>query len=269
MLIVAKAGGNVLKDGVPEPVIHDIETTVSTHRLVFVHGGGVEVTDIATRLSKPQKFVVSPRGFRSRYTDRETVEIYTMVMVGKLNSQIVAALESHGISAVGLSGLDGRLIQATRKKRLIIMDERGRRRVIDGGYTGTINEVNMTLLNLLLEKGFVPVVAPVATSEEFEPLNVDGDRTAAYVAGFLKADKLVLLTDVEGLLIDGRVVSKLNAHEARELLPKIGPGMITKIYASLEALDMGVNEVIISSGLIEKPISSATENKCGTVIRRE
>ena len=269
MLLVAKAGGNVLKDGVPEPIIRDLKTIVSSNRLVFVHGGGVEVTDIATRLGKPQKFVVSPKGFRSRYTDQETIEIYTMVMVGKLNSQIVTALESHGISSVGLSGLDGRLIQATRKKRLIIMDERGRRRVIDGGYTGTIKEVNTTLLNLLLNNGFVPVVAPVASSEEFEPLNVDGDRSAAYIAGFLKADKLILLTDVEGLIIDERVVTKLNAHEARELLPRIGPGMITKIYASLEALNMGVDEVIITSGLIEKPISSAIENKCGTVIRSE
>ena len=91
---------------------------------------------------------------------------------------------------------------------------------------------------------------------------------AAYVAGFLKADKLVLLTDVAGLLLNGQLVPKLNAYEARELLPQIGPGMITKIYASLEALEMGVDEVIITSGLIEKPISSAIENTCGTVIRR-
>lgn len=269
MLIVAKAGGNVIEGGVPDAIILDVAAILSSHRLVFVHGGGVEVTAIATQLGKPQKFVVSPRGFRSRYTDRETAEIYTMVMVGKLSSQIVTAFQRQGIPSVGLSGLDGRLIQAQRKKRLIILDERGRRRVIDGGYTGTISKVNTGLLHLLLENGFVPVVAPVASSEEFEPLNVDGDRSAAYIAGFLKADKLVLLTDVAGLLLDGKVISKLTAQEARGLLPKIGPGMITKVYASLEALDRGVGEVIISSGLVEKPISSAIEYKCGTVIRSE
>lgn len=259
----------MIKGGVPEAIILDVATILSSHKLVFVHGGGVEVTDIATQLGKPQNFVVSPRGFRSRYTDRETAEIYTMVMVGKLSSQIVAALARHGIPSVGLSGLDGRLLQAQRKKRLIILDERGRRRVIDGGYTGTIRTVNTGLLHLLLENGFVPVVAPVASSEEYEPLNVDGDRSAAYIAGSLKADKLVLLTDVAGLLLDGTVVPKLSAHEARALLPKIGPGMITKVYASLEALDRGVGEVIIGSGLVEKPISSAIEYKCGTVIKRE
>ncbi len=268
MLIVVKAGGNVLKDGVPDPVLQDIAATRAAHRMVFVHGGGVEVTDIATRLGKPQTFVVSPQGFRSRYTDRETVDIYTMVMVGKLNSEIVAAFERRGVAAVGLSGLDGRLLQATRKKRLIIVDERGRRRVIDGGYTGTITAVNTTLLTLLLDHGFVPVVAPVASSEEYEPLNVDGDRSAAAVAGFLKAEKLVLLTDVEGLILNDQLVPTLNAYEARELLSQIGPGMITKIHASLEALEKGVDEVIITSGLIEKPISSAIENTCGTVIRR-
>ena len=138
----------------------------------------------------------------------------------------------------------------------------------DRGYTGTISNVDAKLLNLLLENGFVPVVAPIASSEEFEPLNVDGDRSAAYVAGFLKADRLVLLTDVEGLLIDGKVVPMLNAYEAKELLPKIGHGMITKVYASLEALNLGVEEVVIGSGLIEKPISSAIEHRRGTVIRR-
>jgi len=269
MLIVAKTGGNVLDGGVPPAIILDVAAILASHTLVFVHGGGVEVTDIATRLGKPQTFVVSPQGFRSRYTDQETAAIYTMVMVGKLSAQIVAALERQGIPAVGLSGLDGHLIQAQRKKRLIIRDERGRRRVIDGGYTGTIHAVNTGLLRLLLENGFVPVVAPVASSEAFEPLNVDGDRTAAYIAGFLKADKLVLLTDVEGLLIDGAVVPQLSAQEARTLLPKIGPGMITKVYAALEALDRGVGEVIIGSGLVETPISSAIAHKSGTVIRSE
>ncbi len=269
MLIVAKTGGNVLEGGVPEAIILDVAALLSSHKLVFVHGGGVEVTDIATRLGKPQTFVVSPRGFRSRYTDRETAAIYTMVMVGKLSTQIVAALERQDIPAVGLSGLDGRLIQAQRKKRLIIRDERGRRRVIDGGYTGTIHAVNTRLLHLLLENSFVPVVAPVASSEDFEPLNVDGDRSAAYIAGALKADKLILLTDVAGLLVDGAVVPQLSAQDARALLPKIGPGMITKVYASLEALEQGVDEVIIGSGLVDTPISSAIAHQSGTVIRSE
>lgn len=269
MLIVTKSGGRVIEEGLPEGVILDIKDSLPSHKFILVHGGGVEVTEIASKLGKEQKFVVSPDGFRSRYTDKETASIYTMVMAGKLNKEMVMRLQSHKIPAVGISGLDGLLLQAERKKKLIIIDERGRRRVIDGGYTGKICGVNVELLHLLLDGGYVPVVAPVAASEEFEPLNVDGDRTAAYISGFVKADKLILLTDVEGLILDGKLVTRLTAAEAKELLPKIGPGMITKVYAALEALSMGVGEVIITSGLIERPISSSIEHKCGTVIIHE
>ena len=269
MLIVVKSGGRVIEKGLPDGVISDIKDSLYSNKFILIHGGGIEVTEIASKLGKEQKFVVSPDGFRSRYTDKETAEIYTMVMIGKLNKEMVMKLQRNGIPAVGVSGLDGLLLKAERKKSLIIIDERGRRRVIDGGYTGKINQVNIELLSLLLNGGYVPVVAPVAISEEFEPLNVDGDRTAAYVSGFMKADKLVLLTDVEGLMLDGKLVSRLTASEAKELLSKIGPGMITKIYATVEALSMGVGEVIITSGLIEKPLSSAIEHKCGTVITNE
>ena len=266
MMIVAKTGGRVIEHGVPTNLVKDIAQIASTHSLFFVHGGGVEVTDIAKKMGKPQQFVISPKGFRSRYTDKDTAEIYTMVMVGKLNSEIVVQLESHGVSAVGLSGLDGRLLQAERKKRLIILDERGRRRIIDGGYTGQITKVNTTLLQLL-SKQYIPVIAPVALSEEFEPLNVDGDRSAAHIAGALKADRLVLLTDVDGLIVNKALVSELTSFEAKALLPKIGPGMITKIYAALEAIEKGVEEVVISSGFNNKPISSAINHEQGTVIR--
>lgn len=269
MLIVVKVGGQIINKLIPEEIILDIASLAPSHKLVFIHGGGIIVTDIATRLGKPQKFVVSPKGFRSRYTDKETAKIYTMVMIGKLNTQIVAALESHGIPAVGLSGFDGLLIQAYRKKKLIIVDERGRRRIIEGGYTGKIIKINTKLLHILLNNGFVPVVAPVASSKEFNYLNVDGDRCAAYIAGFLKADKLILLTGVEGLVLNNKIITNLTVSNAKELLPKIGPGMSTKIFASLEALKMGVQEVIIGSGFIERPIITAIEHKRGTVIRSE
>ena len=134
----------------------------------------------------------------------------TMVMAGKINKQAVTILQKNGVSAVGLSGLDGLLVRANRKKRLVIVDERGRKMVIDGGYTGSVSEVNTRLLNLLMENGYIPVISPIAMSEEFEPLNVDGDRIAAFIAGSLKADVLVLLTDVEGLMLEGKVVPRLS-----------------------------------------------------------
>jgi len=269
MLTVVKIGGSTLEEGVSQVFVEDLKNMLLSNEVVLVHGGGVEVTDFASKLGFEQKFVVSPRGFRSRYTDRETAEVYTMVMVGKINKQLVSALESRGIPAVGLSGLDGLLIKAERKKRLIILDERGRRRVIDGDYSGKIVDINASLLKLLLCNRYVPVVAPVAIGNEFELLNVDGDRAAAHIGGALKADALVLLTDVEGVAVDGKLISKLTMSEAKEILPKIGHGMITKIYAAIEALEKGVKKVVIANGLEKTPISSSLEERHGTVISNE
>ena len=269
MLIVTKAGGRVLEEGLSPEVAEDICKVLKGNRFIFVHGGGIEVTELAKKLGKEQKFIVSPEGFRSRYTDRETVDIFTMVMAGRLNKQVVMTLESKGLRAVGLTGLDGNLLKAERKKRLVVINERGRKMVIDGGYTGSIIDVNASLLNLLLDSGYVPVVSPVALSEEYEPLNVDGDRTAAKIAEALQADILILLTDVEGLTIDGKIVSKLSSSEAKDMLAKTGPGMITKIHAAIEALEKGVKKVVISSGLGQTPISSAINHLGGTVISDE
>jgi acetylglutamate/LysW-gamma-L-alpha-aminoadipate kinase len=268
MLIVIKVGGSILKE-VPPEIVSDIKNVLAEHQLVLVHGGGKGVTEVASKLGKEQKFVFSPKGFRSRYTDKETMEIFTMVMAGKINKKLVSALQKQEIPIVGLSGLDGYLLRAERKKRLIIVDEQGRKRVIDGGYTGKVKEVNAQLLKLLVDNGYVPLVSPVAVSEEFEPLNVDADRTAANIAGALKADKLVLLTDVEGLMLDNKVVSQLHVEDVEEKLKKIGGGMITKVFAAKEALNNGVKEVVICSGVRKTPISSALKHEGGTVINRE
>jgi [amino group carrier protein]-L-2-aminoadipate/L-glutamate 6-kinase len=266
MLFVVKIGGSILKEGASSELVSDLKGLLAENKAVLVHGGGAEVTEIAAKLGKEQKFIVSPEGFRSRYTDKETIEIYSMVMAGKINKQIVLALQSQGIPAVGLSGVDGLILKAERKKKLIAVDERGRKKVIDGGYTGKINEVNADLLRLLLEKGYVPVVTPIAMGEEFEPLNVDGDRTAAFIAGALKADRLILLTDVQGLVLKGKPVQKISATEVKEVLSSIGQGMSTKVHAALEALNQGVGEVLITSGVEKLPISSALKHECGTVI---
>jgi acetylglutamate/LysW-gamma-L-alpha-aminoadipate kinase len=269
MLLVIKMGGSILKEGASSELGSDLEDLSKEHKLVLVHGGGAEVTEIASKLGKEQQFIASPQGFRSRYTDKETMDIFTMVMAGKINKQIVTELQSHNVPAIGITGLDGLLLRAERKKRLIIVDERGRKKVIDGGYTGKITNVDVDLLNFLLGKGYVPVVTPVAMSEEFEPLNVDGDRTAAEVAIALKADRLILLTDVEGLMLKGKTVPEMTAAEATEMLSSIGKGMSTKVHAALEALNKGVKEALVASGVRKKPISSALRHETGTVMTIE
>jgi acetylglutamate/LysW-gamma-L-alpha-aminoadipate kinase len=265
-MIVIKIGGSIV-DGLHSSAILDLKRLVDNkEKVVIVHGGGKEVTKIAEKLGKEQKFIVSPEGIRSRYTDRETVEIYTMVMSGKINKDITLMLLKNGIKAVGLSGIDASIINASRKKRLVIIDERGRRVAIDGGYTGKISDVNTELINLLLAQGYTPVISPIALSEECDPLNVDGDRAAAYIAGALKADTVIFITNVDGLLIDNKLVTNLTYQEAKDILPKIGFGMEKKVLAATEALSMGVKEAIITSGNRENPITSALNHINCTVI---
>jgi acetylglutamate/LysW-gamma-L-alpha-aminoadipate kinase len=267
MLLVVKIGGSILEKGLSKGFISDLVEIASNNRVVIVHGGGREVTRIASKLGKEQRFITSPEGFRSRYTDKETVEIFSMVMIGKINKEIVLNLQKNGLNAIGLSGLDASLVNAKRKERLIIIDERGRKRAIEGGYTGKISKIKDKVLRLLIQNNFLLVISPVAMSEKFELLNIDGDRMAAYIAGKLKADMLILLTDVEGLEIDGKILRRINPFEVRESLKKVGPGMITKVYAATEAINLGTKEVVISSGLIKHPILSPLKYKSGTVIR--
>src|ERR1700690_3009198 len=269
MLLVIKMGGSILKEGASTDLVADLRVVAKDNKVILVHGGGVKVTKIAAKLGKEKKVIISPEGFRSRYTDKETIEIYTMVMAGKINKQIVLALQTQGISAVGITGLDAATLRGERKTKLIHVDERGRKRVIDGGYTGKITQVNSEFLNLLLETGYVPIVTPIALGQDFEPLNVDGDRTAAIIAGALKADRLILLTDVPGLMLKGECVPKISATEVKEVCSSIESGMSTKVHAALEALNQGVKEVLVTSGTVKQPITSALNHQVGTVITSE
>jgi acetylglutamate/LysW-gamma-L-alpha-aminoadipate kinase len=221
---------------------------------------------MAKKLGKEQVFIMSPEGFKSRYTDKETAEIYAMVMTGDINTKIVGTLQSFGINAMGLSGFDAGLIRAERKQRLVVVDEQGRKRAIEGGYTGKITSINSGLLDVLLKQGITPVISPLAIGLQHEPLNVDGDRTTAAVAKAIKADVIIYLTDVEGVLLDGKVVPKIGALEVEGLLEKIGPGMSTKIHAAVDAVKGGVGKAIITSGFTDNPLRNALEGKGGTVI---
>ncbi|NOJ30283.1 MAG: acetylglutamate kinase [Nitrososphaeraceae archaeon] len=266
-MIVIKIGGSVV-DGLHPSTIQDIKNLSLSNNVVIVHGGGKEVTNIGNRMGKEQKFIVSPGGVRSRYTDKETAEIYTMVMSGKINKSIVRMLLQHGVNAVGISGIDGSILNAERKKKLVILNEKGRKMVIDGGYTGKICNVNVELINALLIKKFIPVISPIALSEDYDFLNVDGDRAAAYIAGGLKADKAIFITNVNGLILDDVLVKEMTSEQAKNILPKIGFGMEKKVLACTEALNMGVSEAIIASGQVENPISSAIDHTNCTVISK-
>ena len=267
-MITIKIGGSVVDNLHPSTIL-DIKKVAESEGVIIVHGGGKEVTKVCEQLGKEPRFVTSPSGIKSRYTDKETAEIFTMVMAGRINKTIVQMLQKNGINAIGLSGVDAKVIQAERKKKLLIVNEKGRKQAIDGGYTGRITNINSNLIKTLLDQGLTPVISPIAISEEADFLNVDGDRAAAYVAGKVGTDKVLFITNVDGLLMDDKLVTKLTLAEAKEIRPKIGPGMEKKILASTEALDMGVKEALIANGQKENPISSAISHENCTVIKNE
>jgi len=266
-LIVVKVGGRALKLGM-DYVLSDLARLWrGGEELVLIHGGGDYVTEYCRRLGVEPRFVISPSGVRSRYTSLEELEVYVMVMAGKLNKEIVSKLVRLGVKAVGLSGVDASLLLASRKKRIIVVDERGRRRVIEGGYTGKIREVNLEFLKLLISNKYLPVVAPLAIGTEGELLNVDADQAAYNLAKELRASKLVILTDVDGVIINGELIKEITINEINEVISKVGTGMNRKLIMAKEAVEGGVNEVIIASALRNEPVALAL-NGLGTVIKR-
>ncbi len=266
MKFVVKVGGSIVKNGLPSALLEDIRELALSNQLALVHGGGDIVTEVARKMGKEQSFITSPEGIRSRYTDKETAEIYSMVMSGMIAKRILLALASHRVNAVTVSGLDAQLLSGRRKKKLLVVDARGRKLAIDGGYTGKVEAVNSGLLDMMMSSGYLPVVSPVAVSHENEPLNIDGDRAAASIAAGISADKVIFLTNVDGLMLDGKLVEKLSPSEAKVRLPAIGFGMQKKVMAGIEAVEGGVKEAIICSGLRGRPLHLAIAHQGCTVI---
>lgn len=266
-MITVKIGGSVF-DELHETIMCDIKDVIRNNKIVFVHGGGKEVSKACEKMGIEPKFLISPSGIKSRYTDKETIEIFTMIMAGKINKTITKLLQKNNINAFGISGIDGNLIQADRKKKLMIVNEKGRKQFVDGGYTGKIKNINTSILNLLLDNNYIPVIAPIAVSENYEFLNVDGDRAASNISGSLKMNDLLFLTNVDGLFINDKLVNEISYDQIKKIRNKIGHGMEKKILASIEAIDMGVNRIIIANGKKKNPIRSALEHHKCTVIQK-
>lgn len=259
-LIVVKAGGRALEQNIDNILKSIALRFASGLKMVFVHGGGDIVTKYETLMGIEPRFVVSPQGIRSRYTDEKELEVYVMVMAGKINKEIVAKLNMLEVRAVGLTGVDAGFMKAERKKKIVIMDENNRKKIIPGGYTGMIKRVDADFLTTIVERGYLPVVAPIAFGEEGELLNVDADQAAAKIAESIPAEKLLLLTDVEGVLIEDKLAKRITVDEVDELKSKIGFGMNRKVLMCAGVVRSGVRESIISSGLIEDPLKALDED---------
>lgn len=267
-VIVVKLGGT---EGVDFSAIcaDAAELLSEGKKLVFVHGGSAEANALGDSLGTPPKMITSPSGYTSRYTDRRTLEIFLMAVNGKVNSLLTEQLQRLRVNAFGLCGMDGRLLQAMRKDSIQSV-ENGKRKIIRDDYTGRIETVNSEVLYLLLNANYLPVIAPVAVSKNGEALNVDADRAAAMIASALKAETLILLTAVPGLMKnfpdESTLIRQLSQGQLSAASEAAKGRMKKKILGAEEALKGGVSRVVIADGRIEKPISSAL-NGSGTVIQ--
>ena len=265
-MIVVKMGG---AQGVNLPAVcADVAALVKDGKpVVFVHGGSNETNELTTQLGLTPRFITTVTGFTSRYTDRKTIEIFTMA-TAKVNLVLVEQLQKAGVNALGLSGIDGRLLVAKRNDAIKIV-ENGKRLVIRDDFTGKIEQVNTGLLNSLLAAGLTPVVQPLAISEQGDALNVDADRAAAMIAGALGAEQLILLTNVPGLMRsypdESTVIPYIERSQVESALALAEGRMKKKVLGAMEALDQGVGKIIFADGRIEHPLLAALEGK-GTVI---
>lgn len=266
--VVVKVGGRLIADEAAlNGILEDVARVSRSRKIVFVHGGGDIVTEYSRRCGVEPRFVVSPSGVRSRYTSREELEVYVMVMAGKVNKEIVSRMAKLGVNAVGVSGADCSLLKARRKERIVVLNERGRPQVIPGGYTGRITGVNTSCLWRLLETVDVLVVAPIALGEKGELLNVDADQAAAQLAAAVKADPLVFLTDVPGLIVDGQLIARVRLGELESYAAKAGYGMNRKLLMAGRAVEAGARLAVIADGRAREPLTRALEG-VGTIVTR-
>ncbi len=237
-------------------------------QIIVMHGAGNEANALGDKLGHPAKHVTSPQGYTSRYTDRATLEIFVMAACGRINTFLVERLQKLGINAIGLSGVDGRLLEGARKDAIRIV-ENGKQRILRDDYTGRVEKVNADLLRALLERGYVPVVAPLAISYQGDAINVDGDRAAAMIAGALGAEQLIILTNVPGLLRafpdESSLIAHIDKQRVEQSIDFAEGRMKKKVLGATEALALGVRRVVFADGRVEQPLRRAIEGK-GTVI---
>lgn len=215
-------------------------------RTVIVHGGGPKISETMKRMGKEPTFVQG-----QRVTDKETMDIVEMVLGGLINKEIVSFINSHGGKAVGLSGKDGGLIRA--KKKLLRKSSKKNEEVIDIGLVGEVQEINPEILNSLERDGFIPVISPIGVNGAGDALNINADYVASAIASSLKAEKLLLLTDVPGIKDgSGNVLSTLNKLDIMEMINEgvIGGGMLPKVQACTRAIDNGVKKTHIVDGRV-------------------
>jgi acetylglutamate/LysW-gamma-L-alpha-aminoadipate kinase len=265
MTTVIKIGGARAVD--PAGALADVaELVAQGEQVVVVHGGSTAVDDTLEQLGEAPIYVETPGGVVGRFTDERTMEVFEMVLPGKLNTDLTEALQNQGVNAVGLSGVDGQLITGRRKSAVRVVED-GKKKIKRGDHSGKITDVNADLLETLFEGGYTPVATVPMLGEEksggYTAVNADADRAAAAVAGALDAT-LVVLTDVPGILEDpedeSTLIEAADSPAGLERIEDAAEGFMTKkVMAAKEALSGGATSVVVADANAEEPILSAVD----------
>jgi acetylglutamate kinase len=267
--IVVKYGGHAMEGGVPQEFAQDVVLMKQTGiNPVVVHGGGPQIGAMLKKLNIASSFIDG-----LRVTDAAAMEVVEMVLSGTINKQIVSGINAAGGRAVGVSGKDGNMVVARKLERSRLDPATNERIVIDLGFVGEPERVDAEVLRMILNSDLIPVVAPIGVGPKGETYNINADTVAGAVAGAIEAARLVLLTDVEGVLDrDGKLIPRLTVAEARALIADgtIGGGMMPKIETAIDAVEHGVNAAVILDGRIPHVLllELFTEHGAGTLITR-
>jgi acetylglutamate kinase len=268
--IVVKYGGNAMVEGVTEDFAQDIVLMKQTGiEPVVVHGGGPQIGDMLKRLSIPSTFIDG-----LRVTDAAAIDIVEMVLTGSINKHIVSGINAAGGRAVGISGKDGNLILARKLERTKIDPASLEVKPVDLGFVGEPEAINPEVLRRIMHSDLIPVIAPIGIGRQGETYNINADTVSGAVASAMQAERLILLTDVEGVLDqDRKLIPKLTAAEAHALIKNgtIRGGMIPKIETAIEAVEAGVKAAVILDGRIPHVLllELFTEHGAGTLITAE
>ena len=268
--VVVKYGGHAMEGGVSEHFAQDIVLMKQTGiDPVVVHGGGPQIGSMLSKLSIPSSFVDG-----LRVTDDAAIEVVEMVLTGAINKQIVSGINAAGGRAVGLSGKDGNMVIARKLERFKLDPMTLERRLVDLGFVGVPEKINPEVLRTIINSDLIPVVAPIGVGRKGETYNINADTVAGSVAGAMAAARLLLLTDVEGVLDrEGKLIPRLSIAEARELIADgtISGGMMPKIETAIEAVETGVRAAVILDGRIPHVLllELFTEHGAGTMITQE
>jgi acetylglutamate kinase len=269
-IVVVKYGGHAMGDeAMAKSFARDVVLMEQTAiNPVVVHGGGPQIGDMLKRLGIKSEFSGG-----LRITDKATMEVVEMVLAGRINKEIVGYINAAGGRAVGLCGKDGNMVQARKVTRTVADPGSNIEKVIDLGFVGEPEKVDVTVLNQILGRELIPVLAPVATSADGDTYNVNADTFAGAIAGALKAKRLLLLTDVPGVLDKSKqLIKELSVDDARRLIADgtISGGMIPKVETCMYALDAGVEAVVILDGKVEHAvlIELLTDAGAGTLVHR-